>query len=403
MKNNYDVLVIGGGPGGAWAAKTAAEKGLSVLMVEKRPAPGAPVRCAEGIGKELLRDFLKPDERWVASEIERAHVVAPDGFVMELNPDKAGAEVGYVLHRKIFDRELVWQAAEAGADIQVKTRAFSPIMDNGMVKGALLEYNGTVTEVKAGVTIAADGVESKFSRWCGIDTTVPLREIETCAQYLMTGIDIDAHTTQFFTGNDIAPGGYVWIFPKGEKTANVGIGIGGDRGGKPGVRPIDYLNRFVRSHFPDGKTIELIAGGVSICRPLESTVADGLMIVGDAARVSDPLTGGGIYGALHTGKIAAEVGADALARGDVSRGSLMKYDETWRSSYLGKALARNYQIKEVFVKLSDDDLNSIIHSVAQMNLSEFNTLSLIKNIISANPKLAIKLGKAGLSSLISSL
>lgn len=403
MKNSYDLLVIGAGPGGAWAAKTAAEKGLSVLMVEKRPAPGAPVRCAEGVGKELLREFLKPDERWVAAEIERAHLIAPDGFTMELNPEKAGAEVGYVLHRKVFDRELVWQAAGAGADIAVKTRACSPVMENGVVKGALLEHNGTVTEVKAGLTIAADGVESKFSRWCGVDTTVPMREMETCAQYLMTGIDIDAHTTQFFTGNDVAPGGYVWIFPKGEKTANVGIGIGGDRGGKPGIRPKDYLDRFVQKHFPDGKTIELIAGGVSICRPLDCTVADGLMIVGDAARVSDPLTGGGIYGALYTGKVAAEVGIDALAQGNVSKGSLMKYDETWRASYLGKALERNYQIKEVFVKLTDDDLNAIIHSVAKLNLSEFNTLNLIKNIVTANPRVALKLGKAGLKNLIDSI
>jgi digeranylgeranylglycerophospholipid reductase len=402
MKSAYDVLVIGGGPGGAWAAKTAAEKGLSVLMVEKRPAPGAPVRCAEGVGKELLHEFLKPDERWIASEIEQAQIIAPDGFTMELSPERAGGEVGYVLHRKIFDQELVWQAAAAGADIMVKTRASSPVMENGVVKGALLEYNGTVSEVKAGLTIAADGVESKFSRWCGIDTTVPLREIETCAQYLMTGIDIDAHTTQFFTGNEVAPAGYVWIFPKGEKKANVGIGIGGDRGGKPGIRPKDYLDRFVRKHFPEGKTIELIAGGVSICRPLEYTVSDGLMIVGDAARVSDPLTGGGIYGALYTGKIAAEVGVDALAKGDISKKNLMKYDETWRASYLGKALERNYQIKEVFVKLSDDDLNAIIHSVAKMNLSEFNTLSLIKNIITANPKIALRLGKAGLKGLIDS-
>lgn len=402
MKNSYDLLVVGAGPGGAMAAKTAADKGLSVLMVEKRPAPGAPVRCAEGVGKNLLREFMPPDERWVAAEIERAQLIAPDGFTMDLNPEKAGAEVGYVLHRKIFDRELVWQAAASGVDIAVKTRACSPVMENGVVKGALLEHNGTVTEVRAGLTIAADGVESKFSRWCGVDTTVPIREMETCAQYLMTGLDIDSHTTRFYTGNDVAPGGYVWIFPKGEKTANVGIGIGGDRGGKPGIRPKDYLDRFVQKHFPNGKTIELIAGGVSICRPLESTVADGLMIVGDAARVSDPITGGGIYGALYTGRTAAEVGVDALAKGDISKGSLMKYDETWRSSYLGKALERNYQIKEVFVKLTDEDLNSIIHSVAQMNMSEFNTLHLIKNIVTANPKVALKLGKAGLKSLIDS-
>ena len=126
------------------------------------------------------------------------------------------------------------------------------------------------------------------------------------------------------------------------------------------------------------------------------------MIVGDAARVSDPLTGGGIYAALYTGKLAGEVGAEALANGNVGQQQLMPYDSTWRESYLGKALDRNYQIKEVFVKLSDDDLNAIIHSVSKMNLSDFNTLNLIKNIVSVNPKVALKLGKAGLKSLLDS-
>ncbi|MDD1723710.1 MAG: NAD(P)/FAD-dependent oxidoreductase, partial [Methanospirillum sp.] len=304
MKREYDVLIIGGGPAGAFAARTFAEKGHSVLLTEKRPSIGAPVRCAEGVGKELFHEFFKPEDRWIAAEIETANIIAPDGFTMELEPAKAGAEVGYVLHRKIFDRDLVWQAAGAGADVQVKTRAVSPIMDNGHVRGAMLEQNGQVHEIRAGLTIAADGVESKFARWCGVNTTVPLREMETCAQYLMTGIDIDEHTTEFYIGNEKAPGGYVWIFPKGEKTANVGIGIGGDRP-KPGNRPIDYLNRFVKKQFPEGKTIELIVGGVSICRPLQSTVANNLMIIGDAARVSDPLTGGGIYAALYTGKLSA--------------------------------------------------------------------------------------------------
>ncbi|NLV27661.1 MAG: NAD(P)/FAD-dependent oxidoreductase [Methanomicrobiales archaeon] len=401
MKREYDVLVVGGGPGGAYAAKTFAEKGYSVLLTEKRPAIGVPVRCAEGVGKKLLHEFFKPEDQWIAAEIEKANIIAPDGFKMELEPERAGSEVGYVLHRKIFDRDLVWQAAGAGAEVQVKTRAVSPLMENGAVKGAILEQNGTSHEVRARLTIAADGVESKFSRWCGVDTTVPLREMETCAQYLMTGIDIDPHATEFFVGNDVAPGGYVWIFPKGEKTANVGIGVGGDRC-KPGNRPIDYLNRFVKSHFPNGKTIELIAGGVSICQPLPCTVADNLMIVGDAARVSDPLTGGGIYAALYTGKLAGEVGAKGLDQGDTSSQKLMPYDKTWRESYLGKALERNYQIKEVFVKLIDDDLNAIIHSVAKMNMSDFNTLNLIKNIIAANPKVALKLGKAGLKNLIDS-
>ena len=136
MKNKYDVLVIGGGPAGAIAAKTAVEKGLSACLVEKRPAIGAPVRCAEGIGKEALHEFIDPDPCWISAEMTGASIVAPDGFLMKLESQLAGNKVGYILDRKIFDRELVWKAAEAGADVAVKTRASAPIMENGVVKGA---------------------------------------------------------------------------------------------------------------------------------------------------------------------------------------------------------------------------------------------------------------------------
>ncbi|HMK15623.1 MAG TPA: NAD(P)-binding protein, partial [Methanomicrobiales archaeon] len=69
MKNRYDALVIGGGPGGAVAAGDLAAAGHSVCLVEKRPAIGAPVRCAEGIGKDVLAQFIEPDDRWISAEI----------------------------------------------------------------------------------------------------------------------------------------------------------------------------------------------------------------------------------------------------------------------------------------------------------------------------------------------
>jgi digeranylgeranylglycerophospholipid reductase len=400
MKTSYDVMVVGGGPSGAIAAKTAAEAGLSTLLVEKRPAIGAPVRCAEGIGKELLHQFFpQPDPKWISSEIDKANIIAPDGHLLMLSPQHAGAEVGYCLDRKIFDRELVWQAANAGADVMVKTRACAPIMKDGAVCGAKLEHNGTVTDVAARITIAADGVESKFSRWCGIDTTVPLREIETGAQYLMTNLDIDNHATEFDVGNNVAPGGYVWVFPKGNNAANVGIGVAGDRTA-PGARAIHYLNKFIDQKFPDGKKIELIVGGVSVCQPLECTVADGLLIAGDAARVSDPFTGGGIYNGMYTGKLAAEIATKALAENDVSKAALMPYDAQWRVSYMGKAIARNYIIKEMFATLTDDELNSVIHSASEIIMEEFNTFQLMKSLIKSNPALALKFGKTAIKNLL---
>jgi len=391
MKNKYDVLVIGGGPAGALAAKTAVEKGLSACIVEKRPAIGAPVRCAEGIGKEALQEFIEPDYRWISSEMTGASIVAPDGFLMKLESAMAGSKVGYVLDRKFFDRELVWKAAEAGADVAVKSRASAPIIEDGVVKGAKVESGGKVTSVRAQVVIAADGVESKFSKWCGIDTTVPAREIMSSVQYVMTDIDIDQGATVFYLGNEVAPEGYLWVFPKGKRTANVGIGISGRKSGE-GHRAKDYLDKFVKRTFPHGKTIEFIPGGVSVCRPLSCTVADGLIIAGDAARVVDPLTGGGIYNAMYTGRLAAETAADCIGRGDLSKKALMAYDKEWRASKMGKAIERNYHIKEYLIKQSDDKLNEIVHSVSKLNLKEFSTLTLIKEIIRVNPKLMLDLG-----------
>jgi digeranylgeranylglycerophospholipid reductase len=190
MKSRYDVLVIGGGPAGALAGKTAAEKGLSALIVEKRPAIGAPVRCAEGIGKEALHEFIDPDPRWISAEMTGATIVAPDGFVMKLGSAMAGSKVGYVLDRKIFDRELVWKATEAGCDITVKSRAAAPILENGAVKGARIDYAGKTTDVRADVIIAADGVESKFSRWSGTKTTVTPTDIKRTDQKVKKNIEM---------------------------------------------------------------------------------------------------------------------------------------------------------------------------------------------------------------------
>jgi len=387
MKSEYDVLIIGGGPGGALAAKTAAEKGLSVALAEKRPAIGAPVRCAEGIGEDLIGEFFDEiDPKWISAKIEGAKLIAPDGSYFYLSPEMAGNEVGFVLDRKFFDRDLIWQAVNAGAEIFVKARAVDAIVEGGVVCGAKIEYNGEIKEVRAKVTIAADGVESKFTRWCGIDTTVPLGELETCAQYLMTDIDIEPGITAFYVGRDIAPEGYLWIFPKGERTANVGLGISGTQS-KDGQRAKNYLDNYVNENFPEGKIIEQIAGGVSVCEPLECTVSDGLIIIGDAARISDPMTGGGIYNAMYTGRLAAEVASKCIESGDLSKEALMEYDSVWRDSKMGRALARNYQIKEIFVKLNDKQLNAILNSVKNLKMADFSTLSLVKELVKLNPKL----------------
>ncbi|MHC1573296.1 MAG: NAD(P)/FAD-dependent oxidoreductase [Candidatus Syntropharchaeales archaeon] len=381
FKDKYDLIVVGAGPGGSMAAKTAAEEGVDVLLIEKRQEIGTPVRCAEGVGREELARYISPDERWISCDIDGAKIYAPDGSYVTMSQT---GKSGYVLERKVFDRALAQEAVRAGAEVVVKCRASGLLFNRGKVSGIEIMHLGKQHRIKSDIVIGADGIESKVGRWGGIDTSLSVDDIETCAQYLITGIELDGFFTEFYLGNNLAPGGYAWVFPKGERMANVGIGINGGMVGD--LRPIDYLNRFVKSKFPDGKILEVVVGGVAICGPIERTVADGLMLVGDAARQSDPLTGGGIINAMKAGVIAGEVAADAIKRGDTSADGLKAYEKRWRSD-IGKKIGKMLKAKNVVFELSDSDLNKIAASLQGDNIDGFSSTELLIRIVKKNPTL----------------
>ncbi|MDI3487010.1 MAG: digeranylgeranylglycerophospholipid reductase [Methanolobus sp.] len=385
MKNEYDVVVIGAGPAGSIAAKTAALKGLSVLLIEKRQEIGDPVRCAEGVSKVWLRKHIEPDHRWICADVKGSRIYTPDGTMIEMAEEIAGGEVGYVLERKIFDRALTYEASKAGAEVRVKTRATDLIIEDDFVKGVKVSHLGQSYDIKAKIIIGADGVESKVGRWAGIDTSLKPVDIETCAQYLMSGTNIDQDYCYFYLGNEIAPAGYVWIFPKGNGMANVGIGILGNKSGN-GKHAIDYLNDFVNDKYPDAKILEIDVGGVPVSGSIEKTIVNGLMLVGDAARQSDPITGGGIINAMEAGKIAGEVAYNAISKGDVSTDALNEYEVRWRET-IGREIDNSLIVKDTFTKFSDKELNSLGHSLRGVNFSSMSLLDLLYALFKANKKL----------------
>ena len=380
MRDHYDVIIVGAGPAGSIAAKTAAEHDLETLLMEKRAEIGNPVRCAEGVGKEGLKQFIKPDKRWIAADVKGARIYSPGGIKIEMS--EFGPEVGYVLERKIFDRELAKQAAKAGAEVMVRTRAIDLIKEDGFIRGVKAEHLGGSLDIHADVVIGADGVESKVGRWAGINTNLKPNDIETCAQFLMTDVDIDPNHCEFYIGNQIAPGGYAWVFPKGKKEANIGLGISGSRAE---LHPINYLKRFVERKYPEGKTIEMIVGGVPVTVPTKTTT-NGLMLVGDAARMSDSLTGGGIIHAMKSGEIAAEVASMAVKAGNSSVECLSEYERRWIST-IGPTLQKSYKAKELLLKLSDAEWDSLASSIRGINFEELTVFGLLKELIIRNPKL----------------
>ena len=387
MKDRYDVLVIGAGPAGSIAARNAAEKGLDVLLIEKRQEIGDPVRCAEGVSKECLKKHVEIDKMWICADLKASHIYAPDGTRIEMAEEISGGEVGYVLERKVFDRALAEQAARAGAEVRVKTRAIDLIIEDGFVRGAKLMHLGKTYDVRAKIVIGADGIESKVGRWAGIDTSLKPIDIETCTQYLIAGVDIAQDHCEFYVGNEIAPGGYIWIFPKGEGKANVGVGILGSRAGKFKPRPVDYLNSFMEKKFPDARIIEMVYGGVPVSGSIEKTSANGLMLIGDAARQSDPITGGGILNAMEAGKLAGEAAYAAISAGDVSFQKLEEvYEKRWRAT-IGHDIDMSLIVKNCFINLSDDDLNSLAHSLKDVKFDRMNLLDLLQALFKANKKL----------------
>ncbi len=383
-KSEYDVVVIGAGPGGSMAARAAAEKS-DVLLIEKRQEIGAPVRCAEGVLKAAFLGMAQPNKKWISSYIRGYRFFAPDGTMLEVSAEAMGIEgnLAYILERKIFDRELAKDAARAGADISVRTRATGLLTEDGAVRGIKVKRLGEDFEVRSQVVIGADGPESQVGRWAGINTTLALKDAGSGAQYLMANADVAEDFCDVYFGSR-APGGYAWVFPKGETLANVGIGVSANM--LDGRSPIDYLDDFVSHQFPQAQQLGLIMGGVPLSDELRTVVGEGLMLVGDAAHHCDPLSGGGITSAMEGGKIAGEVASKAVQLHNASTQVLKEYVIRRRQTLFGKLQKHNYRIKDFFVAQSDPELNRFIRALKGIRPLEMGITGVGMRLIAANPR-----------------
>jgi len=389
LKNQYDVIVVGAGPAGSTAARFAAAGGASVLMLEKDRDVGYPVRCGEAVSHEGVVQFIQPDPKWIAATVTRFKLVAPNG--KSVIPKLDG--IGYVLERRIFDYELAKLAAHEGTEVITKAYVYDLLKDShGKAVGVKALIKDAPIEIRSRVVVGADGVESRVGKWVGIDTTCHIHDMESCAQMTISGIDAEQDCLDFYFGDSIAPGGYLWIFPKGKGTANVGIGINVEEAKKKSA--IRYLQEFVERKYPNAAMLTHIAGGVPCGKTCDTLVKNNVILVGDAGHQVNPTSGGGIISGMIGGMIAGQVVAEALKQNDLSH--LKEYEKRWHKR-LGGRHEVFYNIKEAISNFSDDTLNNIAESALKLPEEKRTLGGIFRAALWDKPSMLIEVAKVFIS------
>ncbi len=390
---DFDVIIAGAGPAGASAAKVLAGRGFRVLLLERQRTVAQYIPCAEGISRRVLVTFEPEDPRWIAATVDKVRFLAPEQETFEVLTPK----VGYILERKVFDRHLVNEALLAGADlITGATVTHAERTESGVT--VYYQHQGQQKHLEAQLVIGADGPGSVVGRSLGLRLDLTPKDVHRCHQVLLAHPSIEAERMEIAVGQGVAPGGYAWVFPKDRGLANVGVGILGDE-----AQARRFTLQFIAQRFPGGKILGELASVVPTGGHRMDLVGDRVMVVGDAARLADPLSGGGIPQALDSGHIAGEVAAEALENGRLDAQTLAEYPRRFWKTY-GRYQDLSVRLRDFYLELNDGELAYLARSLKSVFdgkiLTTPDAFFLVRRALLERPGLMVFLLRKGRKALV---
>lgn len=353
MKEKPDIIVVGGGPCGSYAAYTAAKLGAEVLVCEEHEEIGLPKHCAGHLNVsslELLGIRVPPAA--IENEIKGAVFCSPSGKQFVL---RCRAPVTYVVNRELFDKHLAELAMKAGVKYRFKSGVKSLILDSGSVKGVALKGE---ERVEANVVIDAEGCSSKLLKKTGLDGLEGSMMVKGAQAEVDCVEDVKEDMVEVYFGRNVAPGFFAWIIPRNDGSAKVGLATeSGD--------PRKYLRRFMEKHpvasekLKKSRTVYSSFHPIPLAGPIPKTYSDGFLVVGDAASQVKPTTGGGVIFGLTCAREAGEVACEAVKMQDFSEAFLSRYQSRWKR-LVGFDLAAMLRMRRMLNSLSDSRIDGMI-------------------------------------------
>jgi geranylgeranyl reductase family protein len=342
MNREYDVIVVGAGPGGCSAAISLARHGYDVLLLEKERFPRGKV-CGDGISPPALETLdrlgiLPPVLEKNPWKIEGLTISSPDGKAVEASFShlKGPYAFGLVMPRREFDSLVLYQARKyPNIEILENWEVRDFIDQNGWVKGVKAQSGGQKEEFLSKFLVGADGAYSMVAR----KTFSRENKIQQGAFGLRAyfqGIKGLTHQIEIHCGRSILPG-YGWVFPAGEDSANVGVGIASRHLKEKNIRNLFQTfveeNPFVKERLREARMVEnsLQGGPIPLGSFFRRRSRKNVLLVGDAAGFTDALSGEGIYFALRSGECAAEAIYSALSLPGKMEKAGRIYEGLWRS------------------------------------------------------------------------
>jgi geranylgeranyl reductase family protein len=330
---SYDCCVVGGGPVGSVAARSAARQGIQVLLVEKGRAPTYPDRCTGIVSPRCLEE-AGLDNEVILREIKGGIIHAPNGRTICI---EAADTRAVVIDRRLFNLRLLEMAQAAG--VTFSSQSMVTGLDNGSVA---IECNGHAYQAEAQVVIGADGPRSRVAALAKL----PLPELLLLGLQAMVRYKSERPDfIEVFVDQELAPGFFAWVVPAEEGIARIGLATHQKR------RSFDFLRRLLERL--KLKPLKINAGLIPI-GVRSQTVAKRVMVVGDAAAQAKPTSGGGLFTGICAAKIAGEVAAEYVQNGN----GLMTYEKRWRKK-LDRELSLGMALRRLFKTLHNRQINFI--------------------------------------------